>query len=123
MILMSSIIHQCCYVFLFKCQPSDPGQAQWIYVDTMVRQQWDDWESLRIIQVVQHALIQVVPAVQLSESGVPAVQQGLPDNTPQPPSATLGPRQLLAQAWRLVDMRTWRFELPSCTTGVKKSCP
>jgi len=61
----------------------------------MSRRQWDEWESLRIVQVVQNGLIKV-GAGQVTTA--PGPSQGLPAETPQPPSATLGPRQLLAQA-------------------------
>ena len=91
------------------CLPPDPGQDAWIYVDTMARPQWDDWESLRIIRVVQSALVTV---------GASTVSAGLPAATLQPPSATLGPRQSLAQAWRFLDFFSWTFEPPSCTTLV-----
>jgi len=104
---------------LFLCQPPDPGQADWIYVDTSSRPQWDDWESLRIIQVVQNALIHVGAGMEVPSSS-PAVQ-GLPDATRQPAATASGPRQLLAQAWRVRDMRTWMFEPPSCTTQVNCS--
>ena len=104
---------------LFLCQPPDPGQADWIYVDTSSRPQWDDWETLRIIQVVQNALIHVGAGVEVPSSS-PAVR-GLPDATPQPASGASRPRQLLAQAWRVRDMRTWTFEPPSCTTQVNCS--
>ena len=78
----------------------------------MARPQWDDWESLRIIQVIQDALITVGAA------GVAQAAQGLPAATPQPASAAAGPQQLLAQVWQLEDMRTWTFPMPSCTTQV-----
>ena len=79
----------------------------------MSRRQWDEWESLRIIQVVQNALIQLGAG---QATAAPGPSQGLPAATPQPLSATLGPRQLLAQAWRVVDMKIWKFPPPSCTT-------
>ena len=104
---------------LFLCQPPDPGQAAWIYVDTSSRPQWDAWECLRIIQVVQNALIHVGAGVEVQSSS-PAIQ-GLPAATPQPAATASGPRQLLAQAWRVRDMRTWTFESPSCTTQVNCS--
>ena len=83
----------------------------------MARPQWDDWESLRIIQVIQDALITVGAA-----GGAPAAQ-GLPAATPQPAAAAARPRQLLAQKWVLEDMRTWTFLLPSCTTQVNSWLP
>ena len=104
---------------LFLCQPPDPGQAEWIYVDTTSRPQWDDWESLRIIQVVQNALVHVGAGMAVPSSS-PAVR-GLPDATRQPASGASRPRQLLAQAWRVRDMKTWTFEPPSCTTQVNCS--
>jgi len=113
--LLASVI----LVLLFLRLPPDPGQAEWIYVDTIARPQWDSWESLRIVQVVQNALIQV-GAGGAAESTNPAVR-GLPAATPQPAAATLGPRQLLAQAWRVKDMRTFEFEPPSCATQVNSS--
>ena len=83
-------------------------------MDTSARPQWDDWESLRIIQVVQNALVQL-GAGGARGAADPAIR-GLPAVTPPPAAEAWGPRQLLAQAWQVQDMRTWTFEPPSCTT-------
>ena len=81
------------------------SQDSYIFPDIHARPQWDEWESIRIIQVVQNALISVGQRRQVMR---------LPPNTPVPALAQLGPRQLLAQAWRQVDMKHFQFPSHSC---------
>lgn len=80
-------------------------QDQWIYVDEHSRGSWDSWESVRVIQVLERALIHI---------GMGSDEKRLPPNTVLPNSQAGGARGLLRQVWRQVDMATFRFPSQSC---------